>query len=372
MVAPDWYYEAIRGPHRRLSRAQVVYKGDIIDDTFYQGDLFRLSADESSVSYERLADTRTSADMTFHIRSTRALDILEPVSASEVIPFCGIEYRGEIYWEQLGVLRVSDIDETRSGGVWKVRVSCLDRSEVIRQYRLTDALSFTPGSVSYPTRVKSLIDIAAKGFTPIGVLPPASLLTTKPGMIYDTDDDLWSAATEAAQADSCELFWDRMGLYRMQPIPDPRTVRPSMTISPNDNVEISPMRRRSSLRDIYNGVICRGSAPWLLFPVVGEVWDEDPLSPTWRYGSFGERPKKIEDSLATTTAQAQAIAQAEFNRVRGILEEVDFGLIKDFTQQVGNVIEVLKTENVNAYYLLNSLRIPLGAASMTGTLRRQL
>jgi hypothetical protein len=133
-----------------------------------------------------------------------------------------------------------------------------------------------------------------------------------------------------------------------------------------------------NIREVYNGVICRGEAPWLLFPISGEFWDEEPTSETWRSGSFGEKPLIVGDSTATTNAQCATIAESEFHKVAGVSEEVVFNGLKDPILSVGDTLLVEAHELDGKYhepgsglYTLDEITYPLGSRPMTGTVRRK-
>jgi len=75
--------------------------------------------------------------------------------------------------------------------------------------------------------------------------------------------------------------------------------------------------RETKLTETYNGVIATGEGPEIATPVRAEAWDDDPTSPTYRYGLFGQVPYLYSSSLLTTQAKAQAAADAKLAQLLG-------------------------------------------------------
>jgi hypothetical protein len=88
---------------------------------------------------------------------------------------------------------------------------------------------------------------------------------------------------------------------------------------------------------------------------------------------MGSRPKKISDSLATTAAQCTSIAQAEFNKIKGVPEEVNFGTLRDPRLEVGDTVELYdESLGTTGFYVLNKLSINMASGKMSGVIRRRM
>lgn len=354
------------------SRVEVYVDGDVVDDTFYTGQYVRLISSGSSVSYDRSADARTTGTINFIGSNWYAEEILNPLNNAELRPYIGARLSsGEWEWIPLGVLGVTDLSSSKAGMMTEYQCTCVDRSERVST-NTWQAPFQVAANLSYFDAVRNIITNRQIGFAAEYNLPAATAVVT-PAMLFSEGDDPWQAARKAAEAESSELFFDRYGVVKALRLVDPLTEMATWSLGSSQyNIVLGPTSREVSRREVYTGVIVRSEAPWLLFPVIGTAWDDDPLSRTYRYGPLGERPMKIGDSLATSVAQCQSIAQAQLNKIKGIPETVNFGTLRDPRVEVGDTIELFDdTLRATGLYVLEQLQIEIGTGRMTGVLRRR-
>lgn len=346
-----------------------IYLGDrLMEDTFYDGVDLELISDYSSVSYDRLSDTRTSADLTFYVKTATGRDLLDPTLFPEAVVYSGVLVGSEYEWIEMGTLPIHTVSMERKAGLI-ANCQAVDRSGRIRDNPWRKPFQIATGS-DYYAAMRSVVVDRAKGFTP--TYNHSSNALTTPAMTFAETEDPWAVVTRLSQAVGAEAYFDRQGGFAAFEIPDPLLTAPSVVLGPASKVQISPVSRETTNRDVYNGVICRAEASWLLFPVSAEVWDEDPLSPSYRLGSFGEKPKVIGDALATTVPQCLAAATAEFKKISGVRELINFQNLKDPRLEVGDIIEQLDDElSITGRYVLDSYRYPLGKGAAAGTVRRK-
>ena len=357
-----------RASHTQHVKVFIRSDEGVIADTSDANSVISLIADSSSVSYDRTGEVRTRGTFTFLSQTNDAYDLVDPLQIREIVPMYGVSNGGSITWTSLGYLRVMTTKEERIGTNRKYTVECLDRSSFISDNKWSAPYRIAAGTTN-PAAVKQIIDDRSPNFEILSVYAdPTSNVT--PLTVFDENDDPWKSSSKFTQADSCEQFFDKDGVFRMDKILDPDLQTPTLILGEEDySVQINPLTSSVSRKDAYNGVICKAEAPWLLVPVRGEFWDEDPFSATYRY-TFGDKPKIISDSVATTQAQCESIADAEFNRVSGVTEEISFGVIKDPHVNVGDVIDVVDSGSVKRY-VLDKLNFPLSTSPMTGTMRRK-
>ena len=352
------------------SRAVIYNSGQVVEDTYYGGSYLTLLADDSSVSYDRSGDSRTSASVSFLMMKDDAETIVDPLSFSEISLHSGIMIGAEIEWIDLGILCVESISAVRTGDSVVISVSCIDRSSRIRNNAWKSPYQVASG-LDYYVGIKNIVTDRARGFTPDFNLGSNALTTT--ALNFGESEDPWAAAMKLAEAVGAELYFDRQGSVTAMPIPDPLTTAPSLSFKNQESgMLLTPVTRSFSNGDTFNGVICRGEAPWLLIPVTGEIWDDDPLSNTYRLGPFGEKPKIIGDSLASTDAQCLAAATAEWNRVKGAVENITFETVKDPRLEVGDIIDELdEILSITGRYVLETYSYPLGSGQATGLVKRK-
>jgi len=373
MPSTTAFETAVRGSAQLAARVVISLAGEILDDTFYTQDHLMLISAGSSIDYDRGRESRGTATLTFHDMSGMGAEILDPLVYAELRPYLGVMVNGDWEWIAMGVYSVEGNVTTISGTHSMHGVQCTDRSTRIRNNPWGAPWQVAANS-DYFTQAKLLLVDRAKGFTPEFNFPaPTPGLVTPAGMIFSEEDDPWASALKLVESEGAELYLGRNGEFKAVRTEDPLTVQPALSLGSSDyNILLTETSRQVTNREVYNGVICRGEAPWLLFPIKGEVWDDDPLSKTYRGGPFGEKPLKIGDSLATTNAQCQQIAQAKFNQIRGVTEDVDFGSLRDPRLEEGDSIELfLNVAHGSGYYTVDKIRYELASGKMTGMLRRR-
>lgn len=355
----------------KVASRVAIYSGKKVqEDTFYGGDSLQLIPGNSNVQYDRLADTRTTSELTLLVRNTAAQDLIDPVAFPECVVYSGVLVGTEYQWIEMGTMGIHTVSFARNGKTVLATCQLADRSSRIRDNPWKLPFQVAAG-LDYYVGINNVVNDRARGFTAEYNLGSSVLVT--PSMLFSETDDPWAAVLKLAQAVGAEAYFDRQGVMSAFPISDPKLISPSLTLqSDAAGVRIAPVTREYSNRDVFNGVVCRGEAPWLLFPISGEVWDDDPTSPSYRLGPFGEKPKIIGDALATTNAQCLTAAQAEFYKIAGVIEVITFSTVKDARLEVGDIIDQLDTDlNVSGRFLLDTYTFPLGPGPATGVVRRK-
>ena len=92
------------------------------------------------------------------------------------------------------------------------------------------------------------------------------------------------------------------------------------------------------------------------------MWDDDPASPTYRFGPYGEVPEHYTEvsSLVRSGSQAAAAALGRFMIIRGAAEEIPFSAIVNPAHDASDLVRIIHTDmGVDEIQALRSLRIPL-------------
>jgi hypothetical protein len=355
----------------RLAYRCVITQADrILEDTFYGGDSVVMMSQGGDVQYDRTGDTRATANFNFLLRRSSAEYMLDPTLFPEVLSYAGVWTGSDYEWIQLGVFGIHSTNFDRRGESVTATSQATDRSAKLRDNPWSAPFQIAAG-LDYYAAIKAVVDNRAKGFTPLYNISSNALTT--PTLNYADGEDPWGVVIKLAEAVGAEAYFDRQGCVAAFPVPDPLVTAPNIVLSGDraESILITPVSRETSIREFFNGVICRGEASWLLFPVSGEVWESNPLSPGYR-ATFGDKPKIIGDALATTDAQCLAAAQAEYNKIGGVIEKIDFTTLKDPRIEVGDIVDQ-QDDALGVYgrYVLDSYTFPLGAGPASGLVRRK-
>ena len=123
-------------------------------------------------------------------------------------------------------------------------------------------------------------------------------------------------------------------------------------------------RRGTSRERTYNAVVVTGEPPDLP-PVYAVARDTSPTSPTRWGGPFGKRTRFYSSQLITSTAQAQAAADAMLARVLGVARTVELEALPNPGLDAGDVIRVEVEPGVWQRHLVESFTLPLGVGTVS-------
>lgn len=334
---------------------------------------FGLSLVGGSVTVDRRSQTRRtfSFKMLAKDRATYA-KYLDPLLGYDLRPYRGaVLSNGTIEWIPLGVFKF-DTTNVRNieGTITTVEGSAYDRASIIAR-NVWSTTYRVPSGTNQATAIVNIASNRATGFTLTSIVQTSTTAVT-PELNYNPQDDPAAAMTTLAEGIACEWYFDQLGYLNIVPTPDPTTGTPTLDLSSGSSaVRIGDLQETYSIQDTKNGVIVRGSAPWLLFPVSGEAWDDDPFSPTYRYGPFGQRPIIVDDPVVADATACTNAAKAKLSKIVGISQEIRFNVLPDPRLDVGDIVAVYNSDTKwLSYYVLDQLSIPLFAGSITGTTRR--
>jgi hypothetical protein len=189
----------------------------------------------------------------------------------------------------------------------------------------------------------------------------------------DQSSDPWREALKIAESAGMDLYFDENGICRMRPIPNPDLGLPLMTYEDGSESVLTDLSRSLSSDDTYNGVIFTGEGTNLSIGVLGEAWDENPASPTYRY-TYGETPLFKSSATVLTVAEAEEAARAELRKVIGASEKITWNQLVNPAHDVYDLVKVVRSPSgVDATLMLDSVSIPLapsGTMNAVGRSRR--
>lgn len=311
---------------------------------------------ESAASYGDLA-SQTFSNLASNNASYGILALAE-VSAivDELVP--------------LGVFLITDV-EIRDGdrGI-TVAIAGSDRSLRVARSRWTSAYAIASGT-NTSTAISNLLsdrygDVITS-FSSTTDTVAAATLGTEP------DNDPWRDALKLATSSGMELFFDGDGTAILQPGRDYADASPDAVYEENEEAVVLSVLRRLSNSQTYNGVIVTAEGTDTTDTFRAEAWDEDPASPTYRYGSFGEAPLFFSSPLIRTQEQAQTAAETTLSRIKGATESVEWTQITDPSLDVGDVIALTNTgTKVARLMVLDRISIPLDPSQPMSAVSRTI
>lgn len=357
----DSFFASVSTDHRAVVEVQVWYRGEQIGTVQPLG---------GSVSVDRGRDTRRQLGGVSFADPDRLLVPTDPTSllapyGQQLRVFRGVRTPSGDVLAPLGVFRILKTNAEAPSGV--VGVEADDLSYVVRRNRWT-----SPWKVEAVDAADAVADILTDRFPEVETNFDATGYTVGVGWLESgPESDPWRDAQEIARAAGYELAFGPDGVARLYPPASPDQVA-SATYGPG--TVILTASREIDATETYNGVYAYGEGSAITTPVYAEAWDEDPASPTYRYGPFGEVPRFFSSPFITTEEQAASAAESLLAQVTGSAESVQWTQIVNPAHDVDDVIDFTVDQlHLSARLVLDTLDIPLLATdpmSATARVRR--
>lgn len=236
----------------------------------------------------------------------------------EIFVRVGIEYSlGSYEWLSLGFFRISRIDQQYSPD-GTIELEAQDRMQGIVDSRMLLPRQFGP-ETTYGGLVGSLVDEVyplVHPTSPIWEFEDPAVEAATIGRNITVERDRYAALRDALESMGQIFYFDHRGRMVVKPLPDQYT--PVWTTTSSRGGTLLSVERHIDRSNFYNAVVANGEGSDDVPPVTAVVVDEDPLSPTYFYGRFGQVPRFYFSPFITTLAQADSAARSWLAKYTGI------------------------------------------------------
>lgn len=308
--------------------------------------------------------------------TTRESDNLVPDSQFDLLTPFGNElrlYRGVQFddgsqeYVPLGVFVITDVNVTDSNNGVSIEVAGEDRALIISRNKWT-----SPYQVTSATLETAITDLLENRYPEVITSFPATGVTVNQVILgVEKDNDPWQDAVELCQLVGYDLFFDATGVVVMKQFPTLDGTSAVATFVEGSGTTVLSLNRTLTSKETFNGVIYYVQGTNVSAPIRVEVWDEDPSSPTYRYGKFGQVPTFVESNLLATSAEAITAATLLLNTYIGAQETINWEGVVNPALDVQDIVYVKAVgAKVDRLVILDSLMIPLSPEeSMTAQAR---
>lgn len=345
---------AIKQSHRVVSKVEVLQSNVVVREL--QVSDGNLTIQDEAI---RRRCTLTLQDYDGTITPAQASDLFAPYG-TEVKLYRGIDFRDGTDPEliPLGVFGLSDVKTMDGGEAVSISIDGYDRARKVSVARMTTEYSVT-GNVK--TAIGSLLQARYPSIEFSATWNSFTTTATMTSVVLSTGDDPWQFAQKVAlEALACDLYFDGDGKLTITPVTDPSLAATEWTYAEGVDAMILSVSKRINNDNSYNHVVVTGEHPELAAPVRGEAKDNNPASPTYYLGNYGDVPVFFTSSFITTTGQANAAALARLNKELGATEDVGLNAIVHPAHEVGDAIAIVRTKSkINAVYIISKLTLPL-------------
>jgi hypothetical protein len=170
-----------------------------------------------------------------------------------------------------------------------------------------------------------------------------------------------------------DLFFDVYGVCTLRPIPDPTTAALAWNYREGSQAIILDIRKDFDDESNYNVVVVDGENSANTAPVRAISYDNNPNSPTYYGGPYGQVVNYQKSTGVTTQAQAQAMADGLLLKGLGTVEGVNFPAVCHPAHQEDDIVQIVRGRmGMNARYALDSIAIPLQTTAALQAVTRKI
>lgn len=339
----DSFLATLRGAHQMVARATLVSPGQVgvepigvaIPGVSDEGRIPILSGD---VTVDTTADVQGTLDLTtIYPWPTDPTDPGTPYG-QEIYVERGVKYgNGITEWVGLGYFRIDRIEQLRVPD-GAIRVMASDRMAMVR-----DGRTVTPVQFSAAASVGAVIDFVIGEVVPGLVTVYESgfdAYTLTLGAEHILTEDRLKFVQELFASYGMYAYFDYAGRLQVKSVPDLTKAIPVWEINSGARGVLVEMKRTISREGVYNIVVARGEPVGELPPVQAVAQDDNPASPTYVGGAFGEVPTFYSSSFMTTVSQCQTAALAKLAKVTGLPYGVSLGTVPNPALEGWDVVTV--------------------------------
>lgn len=356
-----------------IRKSHTVYA--YVDVTSPTQETVRLPAIDGNIKVDRTAEIRRSCSIKcidpLGDLTPQGVDSLLTPYGTEIRPYRGVKYDdGTVEVYQQGVFRLSKANVDDQVGPNEITIEGFDLSRTVIRDKFTVPYTIDSGT-NVVTAIQNIID---RTFPDQEYDAITSTLTTTAPRLYDAGDSPWDAVTELARSIGCEIYFDAEGILVIAPPHDIDALpTPDFTYIEGPGCTMVDLSTVFTDEPGFNGVIVTGESPGdELPPVRGEAWDEEPTSPTYRLGPYGEVPQFVSDKVVKTADEANSMASSLLNGLLGFSSQVSISAWVNPSFEAGDVVEVERLRSgVAGLYVIDAFDVPLSASATQGLTLRE-
>lgn len=181
---------------------------------------------------------------------------------------------------------------------------------------------------------------------------------TKEPYIYGLDQggDPYKDIKEFLLPASLEPYFDAAGVFVIRQIPDPSVGVPVWTIDDDAHPVITDLSEELTADQTLNYITVKGEGTSTTNPVSGTAFDDNPLSPTYILGDFGEHAVTITLSGLETNDQAAAAAKAILAGSLSGSQVITISMVPNPALEPGDLVLLdLEDESMSGVFLINGM-----------------
>jgi hypothetical protein len=353
----DEFKQALVYSHRAVCKVEV-WKGGV-----YQRDLDivdgQVTVDDQPIR-RRISVALT--DKTGELVPAQATDLLGVVD-SELRAYRGIRFvDGSEELVPQGVFDIATMTLDDSGEGLHMRVEGYDRARRVIRAKMTNEYLIAEGT-NYLDAIMDLVSFRYPAV--IFSAGMGSTALTTPQIVLKTGDDPWAKAQKMAlEGLGCDLYFNMVGELTCSPVVDPTTAPIAWSYLEGEEATFLYINRQLTNEETWNHVIVTAENPERAISLRAEVKDENPFSPTYYLGAYGDVVDWIFTELAPANAvqaTVDEIALAIYNKRLGFVELVRFNAIVNPAHEINDAVAISRQPSKidGNVYMVDKITLPL-------------
>lgn len=357
--ASPMFTEALRHPHTLAVRVDAQREGELLPPDVIGADYYAhgLPVQGGYVTIDSSSQVRRQLELTLGDASLNPRNASAPLApyGTELVVKRGIRYpSGETEWVPLGIFRLDEAQGSVVGG--EVRIVAPDRSRAVADARFTTPRQSKIGMLI----TLQIAELVTEVLPRVEVIDQTGSTAVTPRTVWA--EDRWGAIEELATSIGAEVLFDPLGRCVIRIVPSVSAL-PAWWVNVGVNGTVIGGGTAISRSEVRNGVAAKGERADDAPPVYALVVDDDPNSPTWWNGPFGQVPEVYSSNLITTRRQAVAAATGLLNRKKVAVHELDLELVPNPLIEAGDVLAVQYRDFSVDRMMMVSTTIPLDTSS---------
>lgn len=353
-ISPE-FEAALRQSHVAVTVAEVYAQG------VFQGTLPVL---DGEVTIDRGSSVRRRCTLTVPgvddlIPRTHE-DWLWPVG-NEIKLWRGIQFvDGSQELVPLGVFQISNPEIEDDGSNIQISLTGYDRARKISRAVFTKNYKIHKGT-TYIDAIRTIIEDRMPDVV-FNTPDEDDMTEDTPNILVEAGADPWAVCETLAIACGAEIFFDAEGEVILQLEPDLSDigVQPVWSFIEGNDATFVDLGRSLDDEEAYNHFVISGQGSDNAKPVRGEAMDNDPSSPTYYKGPYGDVPYVETSQLIRTKAQADKAAAAMLRKSLGVVAKVSFNAVPNPALDGGDIVTVLRERSgLQGRFMIQTLSTPL-------------
>jgi hypothetical protein len=291
-------------------------------------------------------------------------DLLAPLGA-EIFVRYGLDLGSDTLWTPLGYFRIVEPDQADA----PYGVISIDGED--RMAGIIEAEPLTPRTFAATATIGSVVQTLVEAVYPDVVIAWDDEADQTPlGRVLVVDRSRYGPLRDIFDSVGKVAAFDGEGVLRIETAPEDED--PVWEIRSGRDGVLVAAGRRVTRRGIRNGVRVRGAGADDQAAVVGIAVDNNPGSPTYWFGDFGQVPETVELPGVSTQAAAEAAAVARLRRSLGAPYTVRIAAVCNPTLRPWQPVRITYRDGNREVHVMQQVTIPLRPRPMGGTSRHRV